>query len=107
MMGTHGGDPSLRLRRVGSTGMIVQPPPALPQDLFMDEEIQRARTEHDFGTVFRLARERANLSYSRIASECDIKPERVGSLARGNGRITTFAKIVEIADALRIPGYMV
>ncbi|MCX4862367.1 helix-turn-helix domain-containing protein [Streptomyces canus] len=87
--------------------MIDHPPTALPRDLLADEEMQRALAEHDFGRVFRLARERAGLSYSRIAAECDIKPERVGSLARGRGRITTFAKIVEIADALRVPGHLV
>ncbi|MFJ3273971.1 hypothetical protein [Streptomyces sp. NPDC086776] len=39
-----------------------------------------------------------------MAAECDIKPDRVGTLARGQGRITTFEKIVQIADALRVPG---
>lgn len=87
--------------------MIDQPPTALPRDLLTDEEMQRALCSHDFGTVFRLARERAGISYSKIATECDIKPERVGALARGRGRISTFAKVVEIADALRIPGDMV
>ena len=87
--------------------MIDHSPTALPRDLLTDEEMQRALAQHDFGRVFRLARERAGLSYSRIAAECDIKPERVGSLARGRGRITTFAKIVEIADALRVPGHLV
>lgn len=59
---------------------------------------------HDFGTVFRLARVEAGISYSKIAAECDIKPERVGLLARGQGSVTTYEKIACIADALRIPG---
>ncbi|MFE2092373.1 helix-turn-helix domain-containing protein [Streptomyces sp. NPDC059460] len=84
--------------------MIYQPPTALPRDLLKDEDMQRALTGHDFGKVFRLARERAGISYSKIAAECDIKPDRVGTLARGQGRITTFEKIVQIADALRVPG---
>ncbi|MCF3960921.1 helix-turn-helix domain-containing protein [Streptomyces fuscigenes] len=54
--------------------------------------------------MFRLARRHAGISYSKIAAECDIKPERVGTLARGRGSVTTFDKIVRIADALRIPG---
>ncbi|MFE0545230.1 XRE family transcriptional regulator [Streptomyces sp. NPDC058891] len=87
--------------------MTYQPPTALPRDLLDDVAVQRALTDHDFGAVFRLARDRAGISYSRIAAECDIKPERVGTLARGQGRITTFDKIVMIADALRIPGRMV
>ncbi|MFD7288920.1 XRE family transcriptional regulator [Streptomyces sp. NPDC059863] len=61
---------------------------------------------HNFGEVFRLARSAAGISYSKIAAECDIKPERVGTLARGQGTVTTFEKIVIISDALRIPGRM-
>ncbi|MET7790458.1 helix-turn-helix transcriptional regulator [Streptomyces sp900116325] len=86
--------------------MIYQPPTALPRDLLNDDEMQRALISHDFGTAFRLARERAGISYSKIAAECDIKPDRVGTLARGRGRITTFEKIVQIADALRVPGHL-
>ncbi|BCM64839.1 MULTISPECIES: helix-turn-helix domain-containing protein [Streptomyces] len=87
--------------------MTYQPPTALPRNLLEDEEFQRALADHDFGRVFRLARDRAGITYSRIAAECDIKPERVGTLARGKGRITSFGKIVQIADALRVPGHMV
>ncbi|MFE3268094.1 helix-turn-helix domain-containing protein [Streptomyces sp. NPDC059215] len=87
--------------------MIHPPSTALPADLLDREEMQRALIGHDFGTVFRLARTKAGISYSRIAAACDIKPERVGTLARGQGRITTFDKIVEIADALHVPGHMV
>ncbi|MGP4089361.1 XRE family transcriptional regulator [Streptomyces sp. KR55] len=69
--------------------------------------MKAALASHDFGTVFFLARAEVGISYSAIASECDIKPERVGTLAKGRGRVTTFDKIVRIADALRIPGRMV
>ncbi|WP_329046770.1 helix-turn-helix domain-containing protein [Streptomyces sp. NBC_01422] len=69
--------------------------------------MQRALAAHDFGVIFRMARDRAGISYSKTAAECGIKPERVGTLARGQGRITSFEKIVQIADALRIPGHMV
>ncbi|WP_406171200.1 XRE family transcriptional regulator [Streptomyces sp. NBC_00996] len=68
--------------------------------------MRAAITAHDFGTVFRLARAEAQISYSKIAAECDMKPERVGLLARGQGSVTTFEKITRIADALRIPGHM-
>ncbi|MFF8872391.1 tetratricopeptide repeat protein [Streptomyces massasporeus] len=57
--------------------------------------------------MFRLARSRAGISYSRIAAECDIKPDRVGTLAKGQGKITTIDKVRQIADALRVPGDMV
>ncbi|MFI0718426.1 helix-turn-helix domain-containing protein [Streptomyces sp. NPDC021224] len=68
--------------------------------------MRAAITAHDIGTVFRLARELAGISYSKIAAECDIKPERVGTLARGKGSVTSFEKIARVADALRIPGRM-
>ncbi|MCX3062228.1 helix-turn-helix domain-containing protein [Streptomyces beihaiensis] len=84
-----------------------EPPTVLPPELLKRPDLVAALAEHDFGTVFVLARAEAGISYSAIAAECGIKPERVGTLARGRGRITSFEKIVRIADALRIPGHMV
>lgn len=82
------------------------PPTALPSEILDRPDVRTAIAAHDFGSVFRLARSEAGISYSKIAAECDIKPERVGSLARGEGSVTTFDKIVKIADALRIPGHL-
>ncbi|MFG2285151.1 XRE family transcriptional regulator [Streptomyces sp. NPDC048595] len=84
------------------TGYV--PPTALPRGLLDHVDMRAALASHDFGTVFRLARSEAGISYSKIAAECDIKPERVGLLARGIGSVTTFEKVARIADALRIPG---
>ncbi|WP_069885288.1 hypothetical protein [Streptomyces luteocolor] len=87
--------------------MTGSPPlSALPAWLLDDDELRAAAANHDFGSVFRLAR-RAGISYSRIAEGCDIKPDRVGLLARGHGQVTTFSKIAQICDALRIPGRLV
>ncbi|OPF77849.1 hypothetical protein VT50_0220700 [Streptomyces antioxidans] len=83
-----------------------EPPTALPRALLNRADMRAAITAHDFGTVFLLARAEAKISYSKIAAECGIKPERVGALARGDGSVTTFEKIATIADALRIPGHM-
>ncbi|WP_405615957.1 helix-turn-helix domain-containing protein [Streptomyces sp. NBC_00076] len=83
-----------------------EPPTALPGALLKRTDMRAAITAHDFGTVFSLARSEAGISYSKIAAECGIKPDRVGALARGQGSITTFEKITRIADALRIPGHM-
>lgn len=69
--------------------------------------MRSALATHDFGTVFHVARAEAGISYSMIAAECGIKPERVGTLAKGNGKVTSFEKIVRIVDALRIPGHLV
>jgi tetratricopeptide (TPR) repeat protein len=81
-----------------------EPPTALPPHVLDRSDVRAAIAAHDFGTVFLLARKWAAISYSKIAVECDIKPERVGALARGEGRITTYEKIVKVADAMRIPG---
>lgn len=83
------------------------PSTALPAWLLKDSELRAAAAAHDFGTVFRLARRQAGISYSQIAIACDIKPDRVGTLARGQGKVATFEKIVQICDALRIPGHLV
>ncbi|WP_218917332.1 twin-arginine translocation signal domain-containing protein [Luteipulveratus mongoliensis] len=66
-----------------------------------------ALARHDFGQVFAISRKWAGISYSKTGAACGIKPERVGTLARGLGAITSFEKIVQIADALLIPGHMV
>ncbi|MEU9412437.1 helix-turn-helix transcriptional regulator [Streptomyces sp. NPDC048281] len=83
-----------------------EPPTALPRRFLEGTAVQKALAAHDFGTVFSLARTEAHISYSKIAAECGIKPERVSALARGEGSITSFEKITRIADALRIPGHM-
>ncbi|MDX3231264.1 helix-turn-helix transcriptional regulator [Streptomyces sp. ME19-01-6] len=71
------------------------------------DDVRSALTARDFGTVFRLARKWGGISYNQIAEACGIKPERVGTIARGDARITSLAKIEEIADALRILGGMI
>lgn len=93
-------------RRDGVPMTVYQPPTALPRELLNHAEMRAAIVAHDFGAVFSLARDLAKISYSKIAAECDIKPERVGTLARGQGRISSFQKIATIADALRIPGHL-
>lgn len=77
---------------------------ALPPEVLNRDDMRDAIRRQDFGRVFSLARKWGGISYLRIADACDMKPTRVGELARGHGQITTLAKIVLIADALRIPG---
>ncbi|MGW8381068.1 helix-turn-helix domain-containing protein [Streptomyces sp. ODS28] len=64
-------------------------------------------SRHDFGRVFFLLRKWAGISYNRLGEACDIKSSRVCELARGEGAISTVAKVEAIADALGIPGRMV
>lgn len=85
------------------------PPPVpgavLPDHLLARDDVRAALADHDLGTVFHLARQWAGISYSKIAQACDMNPARVGHLAKGSGRITTYDKLTQIADALRIPGH--
>ncbi|MGD3112209.1 XRE family transcriptional regulator [Streptomyces sp. YGL11-2] len=82
------------------------PPTALPPDVLNRADMRAAIAAHDFGSVFFLARKWGKISYSKIAAECDMKPERVGLLARGQGSVSTYEKTATIADALRIPGHL-
>lgn len=87
--------------------MVAQAPAtALPAHVLERPDMREAIARHDFGTVFALARKWAGISYSKIAETCGIKPERVGTLARGEGTITSFEKVARIADAMLIPGHM-
>ncbi|MFG2195470.1 XRE family transcriptional regulator [Streptomyces sp. NPDC048639] len=54
-----------------------------------------------------MARQWGGISFVKISDACDIKPERVGKLARGEGSITTYEKIAQITDAMHIPGHLV
>ncbi|MET7765688.1 helix-turn-helix domain-containing protein [Streptomyces sp. NPDC005393] len=79
-------------------------PNALPERLLAREDVRAALLRHDFGTFFALARKWSGISFMRIAEACDMKPERVGKLARGEGRVTSVEKMEQIADGLRVPG---
>ncbi|GAA0655384.1 hypothetical protein GCM10009548_22330 [Streptomyces malaysiensis subsp. malaysiensis] len=79
-------------------------PNVLPERLFAREDVRAALARHDFGAFFALARKWSGISYMRIADACDMKPERVGKLARGEGRVTSVEKMEQIADGLRVPG---
>ncbi|WP_243742377.1 hypothetical protein [Actinorugispora endophytica] len=81
------------------------PPAALPTHVLQRLDVQQALARKDFGRLFYLTRKWGGISYSKIAESCDIKPERVGTLARGKGGITTYDKIIQIADGMRIPGH--
>jgi tetratricopeptide (TPR) repeat protein len=85
---------------------LQTPATALPMHVLERADMREAIARHDFGAVFALSRKWAGISYSRIAESCAIKPERVGALARGQGRITSYEKIALIADSLRLPGHM-
>ncbi|TDU05830.1 hypothetical protein EDD99_4363 [Streptomyces sp. 846.5] len=84
-------------------------PAALPPHVLERADVRAALSRLDLGEVFRLAREYTDgaISYSKIAEAISIKAERVGLLARGQGRIESHEKIIEVADGLRIPGHLI
>lgn len=82
-------------------------PAALPRHVLDRADTRDALARRDFGRVFALAHKWAGISYLKIADACDIKPERVGKLAKGCGSITSYDKIATIADGMRIPGELV
>jgi hypothetical protein len=83
-----------------------RPRAAVPPHVLEREDFRQACADHDFGAVFKLANEVGGVSYSAIAECAGIKPERVGQIAKGVGSITSFEKVAEIADGMRIPGDM-
>jgi len=84
-------------------------PAALPPHVLERADVRAALSRIDLGEVFRLARQYTDgaISYSKIAEAINIKAERVGLLARGQGRIESYDKILEVADGLRIPGHLI
>ncbi|MFE3601936.1 XRE family transcriptional regulator [Streptomyces sp. NPDC059142] len=97
----------LRGRQIRGTMLGYRSPAALSEKLLNRADVREALRGHDFGTLFKLARQWDGTSFVKIADACEIKPERVGRLARGEGSVATFEKIVTIADGLRIPGHMI
>ncbi|WP_369356493.1 helix-turn-helix domain-containing protein [Streptomyces sp. cg2] len=83
----------------------MRPSTAIPSEVLARSDVREAIEAHDFGQLFHLVRKWAGISYNRIAEACDIKSSRISELARGEGSITTLAKIEKVADALRVPGY--
>ncbi|MDQ1294086.1 MAG: hypothetical protein QG608_1969 [Actinomycetota bacterium] len=80
------------------------PRAAVPEHVRCRDDVRAACASHDLGRLFFLVRKWGGISYSAIAECTGIKPERVGALARGEGAITSYNKLAEVADGLRLPG---
>ncbi|MFE0423692.1 hypothetical protein [Streptomyces sp. NPDC058953] len=79
-------------------------PTALPTTLLNDPRVRAALERCDIGAVFALAHAQGGLSFNRIGEACDIRPERVSRMARGDGTVSSLPVLERIADGLRIPG---
>lgn len=86
--------------------MINQSPAALPPHVLERADVRDALLRRDFGEVFRLAKKYGGISFLKIADAIGVKPQRVSQIAHGQGAVTSFEKVTEIADGLRIPGHM-
>ncbi|MEU6989257.1 tetratricopeptide repeat protein [Streptomyces sp. NPDC046465] len=92
---------------------VAPTPAALPPHVVERADVRAAIAAHDFGEVFRLARQHGKISYAKIAEAVGYKREHIGKMARpeidGKGarpRVTQHRKILEVVDALRIPGHL-
>ncbi|MEU5978769.1 helix-turn-helix transcriptional regulator [Streptomyces sp. NPDC047315] len=79
-------------------------PAALPSTQRNDPRVRAALARRDVGAVFALAHDEGGLSYNKIAEACDIRPERVSKMARGDGTVTSLPVLERICDGLQIPG---
>ncbi|MFI1826962.1 helix-turn-helix domain-containing protein [Streptomyces sp. NPDC020412] len=79
-------------------------PAALPSTLRADPRIRAALARRDIGAVFALAHDEGGLSYNKIAEACDIRPERVSKMARGDGTVTSLPVLERVCDGLQLPG---
>lgn len=86
--------------------MINESPAALPPNVLERADVRDALLRRDFGEVFTLAKKYGGISFLKIADAISVKPQRIGQVARGQAMITSFEKIAEISDGLRIPGHM-
>ncbi|MEW1548647.1 hypothetical protein [Streptomyces tsukubensis] len=79
-------------------------PALLPAALRDDARIRAALDHRDIGTVFALAHDESGLSYNRLGEACDIRPERVSRMAKGDGTVTSLPVLERVCDGLGIPG---
>lgn len=78
----------------------------LPASLLSNDDMWAAGAERDIGAIFRLAREYAGVSFSRLGRLCDMTPSRVSSYAKEQSRVRDQRVIERVADGLRLPGLM-
>ena len=78
----------------------------LPGELLASAEVREACDRRDIGAIFRIARDRAGFSLSRLGRQCEMTPSRVGAYAKGTMRVREQTVIERVADGLRIPGRM-
>jgi len=80
-------------------------PPALPAAFWHRPDVRAALARQDIGALFRLARDRDDLSQQRIAIAVDMAQGRVSEITRGKRTVTTLTALTRIADGLAMPDH--
>ncbi|WP_326598554.1 tetratricopeptide repeat protein [Streptomyces sp. NBC_01803] len=90
--------------------MINKPPAALPPTVLERADVRSALAHYDFGELFRLANKYGGISFKRIGDAIGVDSNRVSKYAHRTPPDPpyqpSYKKVVEIADGLRIPGYL-
>jgi transcriptional regulator with XRE-family HTH domain len=78
-------------------------PPALPDGFWARPDVRLALARRDMGELFRLLRQRAGISQTRIATATAMAQGRVSEIARDQRAVTSLTIFARIADGLSMP----
>jgi hypothetical protein len=84
------------------TGRITDPI-TVPASLWQRPEMTAALRSRDVQRLFRLLRQYAGASQTRLAIACGLTQGKVSAIMRGNHRVTAFEVFERIADGLEMP----
>jgi len=79
-------------------------PAAISPDFWSRPDVTRALTRRDIGELFRLLRQRAGMSQTRIGAATGNAQGRVSEIINGKYQVKTIDSLTRIADGLSMPG---
>ena len=80
-------------------------PPAIPAALWDRADVRHALDHRDIGALFRLLRQQASLSQTRIGTAVILSQNRVSLIARDQETVTSQHVLARIADGLAMPDH--
>lgn len=78
-------------------------PVMIPPDLWQRPEMLDALKKRNIGQVFRLIRQYAGVSQTRIGIAVNLSQGKVSEIMRGSAQVTALDVFERIADGLRMP----
>jgi len=78
-------------------------PVTIPPDLWERPEMLDALQKRNIGQVFRLIRQYAGVSQTRIGIAVNLSQGKVSEIMRGSAQVTALDVFERIADGLRMP----